>query len=55
MICLQTVFATFFAWLILGETLRWYHFLGGGLGLVGILLVTLLRPKPAPAPSGAQA
>ncbi len=47
LIYLQTVFATFFAWLILGETLRWYHFAGGGLVLVGILFVTLLRPKPA--------
>ncbi len=47
LIYLQTVFATFFAWLILGEALRWYHFAGGSLVIVGILFVTLLRPKPA--------
>jgi drug/metabolite transporter (DMT)-like permease len=47
LIYLQTVFATFFAWLILGETIEWYHFAGGGLVIVGILFVTLMRPKPA--------
>jgi drug/metabolite transporter (DMT)-like permease len=45
LIYLQTVFATFFAWLILGEAIKWYHFMGGGLVVVGILFVTLLRPK----------
>jgi drug/metabolite transporter (DMT)-like permease len=49
LIYLQTVFATFFAWLILGEHLAWYHFVGGGLVVVGIFLVTLLRPKAAAA------
>jgi drug/metabolite transporter (DMT)-like permease len=49
LIYLQTVFATFFAWLILGEAIKWYHFVGGGLVVVGILFVTLLRPKPAVA------
>lgn len=44
LVYLQTVFATVFAWLLLGEALRWYHFLGGGLVVVGILFVTLLRP-----------
>jgi drug/metabolite transporter (DMT)-like permease len=43
----QMLFVAFFAWLILGETLAWYHFLGGGLVVTGVLLVTLLRPKPA--------
>ena len=43
----QMLFATFFAWLILGERLEWYHFLGGGLVVIGVLLVTLLRPRPA--------
>ena len=54
LIYLQTVFATFFAWLILGETLRWYHFVGGGLVIVGVLFVTLLRPKPAVAQQAAE-
>jgi drug/metabolite transporter (DMT)-like permease len=45
----QMIFATFFAWLILGERIEWYHFAGGGLVIVGILFVTLLRPPAAPA------
>jgi drug/metabolite transporter (DMT)-like permease len=45
----QMLFATFFAWLILGEAIEWYHYLGGGLVIVGVLLVTLLRPAPQPA------
>ncbi len=45
----QMIFATFFAWLILGERIEWYHFAGGGLVIVGILFVVLLRPKPAAA------
>jgi drug/metabolite transporter (DMT)-like permease len=40
------IFVAFFAWLILGETLAWYHFLGAGLVVAGVLLVTLLRPRP---------
>jgi drug/metabolite transporter (DMT)-like permease len=42
----QMIFVAFFAWLILGETLAWYHFLGAGLVVAGVLLVTLLRPRP---------
>lgn len=45
----QMLFATFFAWLILGEHIEWYHLVGGGLAIAGVLLVTLLRPKPAAA------
>jgi drug/metabolite transporter (DMT)-like permease len=41
----QMIFATFFAWLILGEAIEWYHYVGGGLVIIGILFVTLLRPK----------
>ena len=43
----QMLFATFFAWLILGEAIEGYHYLGGGLVIAGVLLVTLLRPKAA--------
>jgi drug/metabolite transporter (DMT)-like permease len=50
----QMIFASFFAWLILGEAIEWYHFVGGGLVVVGILFVTLLRPKPAVAQSAAK-
>ncbi len=45
----QMLFVAFFAWVLLGETLAWYHFLGGGLVVAGVLLVTLLRPRPAGA------
>ncbi len=45
----QMIFATFFAWLILGERIEWYHFAGGGLVIVGILFVVLLRTPAAPA------
>ena len=48
----QPLFVAFFAWLILGEHLAWYHFAGGGLVIVGILFVTLLRPKPAAGAAG---
>jgi drug/metabolite transporter (DMT)-like permease len=44
----QMIFVAFFAWLILGEALEWYHFVGAGFVIAGVLLVTLLRPKPAP-------
>jgi drug/metabolite transporter (DMT)-like permease len=45
----QMLFASFFAWLILGERIEWYHFAGGGLVIVGILFVVMLRSKPVPA------
>jgi drug/metabolite transporter (DMT)-like permease len=45
----QMVFTAILAWLILGETLEWYHFLGAGLIVVGIVLVTFLKPKKMPA------
>lgn len=51
----QMIFSTFFAWLILGERIEWYHFAGGGLVIVGILFVVLLRPKPASASGAAGA
>jgi drug/metabolite transporter (DMT)-like permease len=41
----QMVFTAILAWLILGETLEWYHFVGAGLIVVGIVLVTFLKPK----------
>lgn len=45
----QMLFASFFAWLILGERIEWYHFTGGGLVIVGIVFVVMLRSKPVPA------
>lgn len=41
----QMVFTAVLAWLLLGETIAWYHYAGGGLIVVGIVLVTLLKPK----------
>jgi len=35
----------FFAWLILGESIEWYHYVAAGPVVVGILLVRLPRPK----------
>jgi drug/metabolite transporter (DMT)-like permease len=43
----QMIFTSFLAWLLLGESIEWYHYLGGGLIVVGIVLVTLLKPKSA--------
>ncbi len=47
----QMIFATFFGWLILGEQVEWYHYAGAGLIIIGIVLVTLLRPKQARSPA----
>ncbi len=44
----QPIFVAFFAWLILSERIEWYHLVGAGLVAVGVLFVTLLKPKPAP-------
>ena len=48
----QMISVALFAWLILGESLAWYHLVGAALVITGILLVTLMRPKP---PAGATA
>lgn len=42
----QMIFTAIFAWLILGELIEWYHYVGAGLIIVGVLFVTLLRPQP---------
>jgi len=41
----QMVFTAVLAWLLLGEAIEWYHYLGSSLIIVGIVLVTLLKPK----------
>ncbi len=47
----QMIFTAFFAWLIIGEAIEWYHYAGAGLIIIGILFVTLLKPAdPASAP-----
>lgn len=47
----QMVFTAVLAWLILGEAIEWYHYFGGGLIVVGIVLVTFLKRHPASASS----
>lgn len=42
----QMLFVALLAWLVLGERPEWYHYAGGGLVVLGVLLVTLLRPRP---------
>lgn len=41
----QTLFCAFFAWLVLGETLVWYHLAGGAAVAIGILFVLALGPR----------
>ena len=42
----QMLFVAVLSWLLLGESLQWYHFVGAGLVIAGVLVVTLLRSKP---------
>ena len=41
----QMIFTAIFAWLIIGESIEWYHYVGAGLIILGVILITLLRPK----------
>ena len=43
---LQTVFVAILAYFFLGERLLAYHFVGAAFILAGVLLVTLLKPRP---------
>ncbi|MCP4779260.1 MAG: DMT family transporter [Hyphomicrobium sp.] len=45
----QMIFTAIFAWLILGESIEWYHYVGAGLIIVGVVLVTWLAPKQVAA------
>jgi drug/metabolite transporter (DMT)-like permease len=45
----QPIFTALFAWLIIGERMEWYHYVGAALVAVGVLFVTAIRPKPTPA------
>jgi drug/metabolite transporter (DMT)-like permease len=45
----QMVFTAVLAWLFLGESIAWYHYLGSGLIVVGIVLVSFLKPQSATA------
>ena len=45
----QMIFTALLAWLILGETIAWYHYVGAALIAAGVAAATLLKPRPARA------
>lgn len=46
------VFTAVLAWMILGEPIEPYHLAGAGLIVVGVVLVTFLKPRAAaPTPA----
>ena len=47
----QMIFTAILAWLILGEAIEPYHIAGAGLIIVGVVLVTFLKAKPAAIPA----
>ena len=47
----QMVFTAVLAWLVLGEPIEPYHFAGAALIVVGVVLVTFLKPKAEAIPS----
>jgi len=40
----QMVFTAIIAWLVLGESIEWYQYAGGAFIVVGVILVTFLKP-----------
>jgi drug/metabolite transporter (DMT)-like permease len=48
---LQPIFIAGLAYVFLGERLHPYHLAGAGLILVGVLLVTLIKPAAATPPA----
>lgn len=47
----QMIFTAILAWLMLGESIEWYHFFGAVLIIIGVILVTYLKPKAVPKAS----
>ena len=43
---IDVILGTVVAWAMLGESIHWFHFLGGGFILLGILLLELLGTHP---------
>jgi drug/metabolite transporter (DMT)-like permease len=43
----QMIFTALLAWLILGESIEWYHYVGAALIIVGVAGATLLKPRQA--------
>jgi drug/metabolite transporter (DMT)-like permease len=48
----QMIFVALLSWIFLGAALEWYHYLGAGLVISGVLVVTLLRSR-TPQPQAA--
>ncbi len=48
----QMIFTTILAWLILGEAIEWYHYVGGCLIVAGIALVIWFRVRPQAVAGG---
>ncbi|MCR9086801.1 MAG: DMT family transporter [Rhodobacteraceae bacterium] len=42
------IFVAIFAWLVLGEQLEWYHYVGAAIIAVGVVLILRGRPTPKP-------
>ncbi len=42
----QMIFTALLAWLILGETIAWYHVAGAALIIVGVAFIELMKAKP---------
>lgn len=47
----QMIFTAILAWLVLGETIEWYHYAGAGLIILGVVCVTFLKAKPKANPA----
>lgn len=45
----QMIFTAILAWLVLGEPIAGYHLAGAALIVVGVILITVLKPKAKPA------
>ena len=45
----QMIFTALLAWLILGETIAWYHVAGAALIIVGVAFIELMKAKPTRA------
>ncbi|MEL7027380.1 MAG: DMT family transporter [Pseudomonadota bacterium] len=47
----QPIFIAILAWILLGERLEWYHYLGAAIVTLGVVIVLTTQPKPTPQKS----
>ncbi|MCP4384851.1 MAG: DMT family transporter [Hyphomicrobiales bacterium] len=47
----QMIFTAILAWLILGEAIEWYHFVGAGLVILGVVVVSARKPGHVDTPA----